>query len=434
VRLTDTSSGEVRVERGEQLVIPGPTETHEPKQTAFKLQRNEFVKLLDTATGIVRVEIGEQIVFPTATEDAQKAKVQQAVDVHEERAVLVLSKETGQQRLVTEKGLFFPGPYDEILEVRSLIRVEPHQVAIVQNDTGVYTFHSGADTGTGKTFFLPPHCELVTMYWGSGTSQQDLENNIVRNLKSVAYKVPVTKIDLRAQYAFFEYKVRTSDNVELVLEGTIFWQVIDVPKMIHATGDPKGDVWYHTRSLLIQAISRVTLEAFMSGFGQIVVGAASKEDEFYKERGVVVHNLEVTRYECVDQTTSGVLQEIIQETTNRINRLQQQHSENEVLRERMNGEIEIETQRKALIQAKSDNDRVRAMVDGEAAGLRLAKSAETFLNVLGDAVPDAKARLELFRFFEEQNASTQRTSHLAGGNANLFLTPKEMDLKFNVRG
>merc|ERR1712216_705631 len=99
--------------------------------------------------------------------------------------------------------------------------------------------------------------------------------NVVRNAKSVAYKVPVTKIDLRAQYAFFEYTVRTSDNVELVLEGTIFWQVTDVPQMIHTTGDPKGDVWYHARSALIQAVARATLEGFMAKFSEIVSAATA---------------------------------------------------------------------------------------------------------------------------------------------------------------
>merc|ERR1719433_2464260 len=97
--------------------------------------------------------------------------------------------------------------------------------------------------------------------------------------------------------------------------------------MIHATGDPKGDVWYHCRSLLIQAVSRVTLEVFMVKFNEIVQNAANRDDQFYMDRGVCVHNLEVTRYACADEKTSRVLQEIIQETTNRINQLQQQHSE-----------------------------------------------------------------------------------------------------------
>merc|ERR1719146_443682 len=121
------------------------------------------------------------------------------------------------------------------------------------------------------------------MMWSSGTSPADLANNVVRNAKSVAFKVPVQKIDLRPQYAFFEYSVRTSDNVELSLEGTIFWQVTDVAKMIERTGDPKGDVWYHARSALIQAISLVTLETFMASFNSIVIKAAAMDEPFYAE-------------------------------------------------------------------------------------------------------------------------------------------------------
>merc|ERR1719218_253387 len=111
----------------------------------------------------------------------------------------------------------------------------------------------------------------------------------------------------------------------------------------------------------------------MVEFNDIVMKAASTDDNFFQERGVCVHNLEVTRYECADQQTSQVLQEIIQETTNRINRMQQQHSENEVLKEKMTGEIAIEKQRSELIQSKFDNDRLQALVAGEADGLLMAK-------------------------------------------------------------
>ena len=135
------------------------------------------------------------------------------------------------------------------------------------------------------------------MMWSSGTSPEDLQSNVVRKVTGVAFKVPVKKIDMRPQYAFFEYTVRTSDNVELVLEGQIFWQVNDVAKMIDATGDPKGDVWYHARSALIQAVSLVTLETFMASFNSIVQQAAATDRAFYEERGVVLHNLEVVRYE-----------------------------------------------------------------------------------------------------------------------------------------
>merc|ERR1712224_871158 len=142
--------------RGEQLVFPGPTEVLEAKQSAFKLQRNEYIKLLDVATGVVRVEIGEQIVFPYPTEDARSAHVQQAVDVNHDTAVLVLSKETGQQRLVTDRGLFFPGAHDEILEVRQLIRVEPHRSRLSRTTPVSTPFTAGPQTERGLLSSSPP--------------------------------------------------------------------------------------------------------------------------------------------------------------------------------------------------------------------------------------------------------------------------------------
>jgi len=437
VRVTDSATGVVRIERGEQLVFPGPMEIMEAKQSAWKLRRNEYIKLIDIATGEIRVEIGEKIVFPTPTEDTRAtgefATVSEAIDINEDTAVLVQSKETGQQRLIQEKGTFFSGAHDEILEVRKLIRVEPHEVAIVQDNAGVYTFHGGSSAGMGTAFFLPPHSELVTMYWGSAASPDEVaKNQLAKGQKTVNFKVPVTKIDTRSQYAFFEYNVRTSDNVELVLEGTIFWQVVDVPMMIRTTGDPKGDVWFHARSAMIQAVSRVSLEVFMAEFNEIINKASKAEDTFYAERGVIMHSLEVTRYACADGTTSAVLQEIIQETTNRINRMQKQQSDNEVQREKISGEIEVEKQKTDLVQARCDNDRMAAVIEGEADGLRLAKSASTFLSVLSHDLPDADARLQLYRFFEEQRESTKRTKHISSGNASLILTPQDVNLKVHT--
>ena len=84
--------------------------------------------------------------------------------------------------------------------------------------------------------------------------------------------------------------------------------------MIERTGDPKGEVWYHARSALIQAVSSVSFEQFMASFNTIVSRAAATDSAFYEERGVKLHSLEVTSYECADAKTAGVLQAIIQET------------------------------------------------------------------------------------------------------------------------
>ena len=46
----------------------------------------------------------------------------------------------------------------------------------------------------------------------------------------------------------FEFNCRTADNVELVLEGTFFWEVVDLQAMYQRTWDTTGDVCNHARS------------------------------------------------------------------------------------------------------------------------------------------------------------------------------------------
>jgi len=420
-KVVDEGTGNIRVVRGPQVLVPAKaTERLGPVMPAYELQRHQYVKLVDQATGKVRVERGEDIIFPGPNEEAvpRANSVRDAVRVDDETAVLVNSKQTGQQRLVVEKGLFFPDRYDEIVEVRKLVRVAPHEVAIARDNEGAFHFYSGSGEGAdakggGTAFFLQPHHELVTMMWSSGSSADDVKNSVVKKVTTVAYKVPVEKIDLRPQYAFFEYTVRTSDNVELVLEGQIFWQVSDVPRMIERTGDPKGDVWYHARSALIQAVSLVTLETFMASFNAIVQQAAATDKAFYEARGVVLHNLEVVRFEPKDEKTRGVLQQIIQETTNHINRMQVQRSETEVEKEKMDSMIAIEKQRAGLIEQKTANDKALQAADGEAEGQRLAQSTLVFMEQLNKTIGSEEARVALLRFFAEQKTAVEHSRRYA---------------------
>ena len=203
-KVVDEGTGAIRVVQGPQVLVPAKaTEQLGRIQPAFELLNHQYVRLIDQATGQLRVERGEAIIVPGPNEEADGAGVRDAINVDEETAVLVVSKQSGQQRLITERGLFFPGKYDEIVEVHKLVRVEPHEVAITRDNDGAYHFYSGSRDASidpkGTAFFLQPYHELVTMMWSSGTSAEDVAKNVVRNAKQVAFKVPVQKIDLRPQ-------------------------------------------------------------------------------------------------------------------------------------------------------------------------------------------------------------------------------------------
>merc|ERR1712217_393854 len=237
------------------------------------------------------------------------------------------------------------------------------------------------------------------------------------------------------QYAFFEYNVRTSDRVELLLEGTISWEVMDVPKMFGQTPDPRGDVWYHVRQRLIQAISRVTLEQFMDTFSGLTAKVI-ENDSYYERRGLQVHEVSVIRYECANPSDQIVLQQIIQETTKRMNQLTAQNSKNDVQRAAMEGDIDLEKQRTKLLEVKASNDKVNAMASGEANGLKLATSVTKFVDAINFSIPNAteQAAIDLLKFYETEKTATTQTRDLATGRAQLFLTPKDLNLKMVMPG
>merc|ERR1712094_156704 len=151
----------------------------------------------------------------------------------------------------------------------------------------------------------------------------------------------------------------------------------------------------------------------MASFNTIVQQAAAMDKAFYDERGVMVHNLEVVRYEPKDAETGRTLQAIIQETTHHINRMQAQKSENEVEKEKMAALIDIERQRAGLIKEKTANEKLEASVAGEAEGTRLAQSTLAFMEQLGASVEDEEARVALLKFFAEQKTAVEHSRRYA---------------------
>ena len=215
-RLIDRQSGKVRVVTGEAIVIPSVDEEFLDKvgkMRAMDLKAWEYVKVQDVNTGAIRTERGEKLVFLGPSEEYMEGK-KTAVEVDDETAVLIRNKRTGQQRVVTEKVLFIPASDEEILEVKNLVKLADYEACIVRDKTGKDDFYFGKNEEE-RSFFLPPHSHLVEMVWSRGRRRE------YRDLV-------ITKLDLRPMYMSFEFNCRTNDNVELVLEGSFFWEVVDL--------------------------------------------------------------------------------------------------------------------------------------------------------------------------------------------------------------
>ena len=401
-------TGELHNEIGPLLYFLEANEEEVEVKQAIPLREYEYVRILDRNSGQVRVERGEQIVYLEPTEKTI-TPVRSGTEIDDWQAVLVRNTQTGQLMLITEKQLYIPAANEEVVEVRDRLRLEDHEVAIIKDHEGRYEFRYGSSEE--RSFFLDPYTELVTLRWSSGIHKDQ------RTLK-------VSKIDLRPKFMWYEFEVRTQDNVELVIGVTLFWQIMDVQQMINTTDDTPGDICSHARSVIIQAVSRTTLEVFLANFNTIVQNAVINDtDTFYDERGSVIKAVEVRSIACKDPDTQRILNEIIMETTNRLNRLQKQESENEVSVKQIEGEIETESRRGSLLESRREHDRLAARIVGESE----ADKVRMFFEELGDGL-SVEDKLMIYQTLRKQDM----LAVLSKGSSRLFYTPNDVDLSIET--
>jgi len=483
----------IRAEVGPQMFFLGPNDVVKSIEQKIVLEKDEYIRLVDRLSGGERVEQGPSTIVPTPTEVSAQG-VQKAIPINVGTAVEVRNKLTGARALYTpcnyEGGIFVPEALQEIVEVRSLIHVLPHEAMIVRDVEGKMTVYSGredvvqagqciTDAGDvsggvgGTAFFLPPFSKIVRMSWstyanpvnsaGTTTSTpsttlnnpeddgtpttpiEDGNRRLEEVVESSMYvdqasppgsspKRKVTTIDMRTQKSFYTYEVRTSDNVKLEVSGTIFWQIEDVRKMVVITGDPEGDVWARSRSLLISKISETDLATFMSKASDIVDAAFANQtsDPFFEDRGLKLVSMEMTGYTPIDQNTKDTLQGIIRQTVNRINELEKQRSENDVLMEKLTADIDLEKNRTMLIETQAENSRLVAETAGAADGGRVASSVSSFIDGLNSSLSDTASRLELYRNHRNMASAKLDTQQLSTGSAKLYMAPQEMELRLSM--
>lgn len=423
VRLRDTACGQRWVMKGKALLFLEPTwqiEDAGPSKSGVKkawvLKAHEYIRLLDVTTGQVTVHRGEARIFPGPDDQLLDGAVQKAVELDGEHAALVRDKGTGHVRLVTEGQLFVPGPNEEIQEVRELIKLTDNEAMIIKDKDGQYQYYYGNDnmrqSGQPRAFFLPPYAEIVKVWWSRGPR---------RERKDVSFE----RFDCRPHFMKFEFDCRTADNVELVLEGVSFWELVDLPLMWQYTGDTTGDMVYHIRSQFIHRVARVTLKKFMEDLHEIAAEVLREDHEFYAARGIKVHALEMTRYQCSDANTGEILAQIIQETTSRMNRLSQAESENEVSIFRTQGQLEQSQLNSDLVKIQLEQSKQEANV----AGIAEADRVVTFLEGLEKQVPQLEDRIKMWQVLRK----TEALSVVTKGSANLYFTPNDCDLSIDTK-
>jgi len=441
----DNINGEIRHALGPQLLHLEATEELLGVRPKVVLHRFQYLRLVNERTGVERVVEGPQVVVPDPTEVSTKQEqqskehdkmFQHAVLIDKDNAILVLNQTTGEQRLVDTEGMWVPQPYEYLVEKRPLLRVMANEAVIVRDSVGQLTVHDGTAGGAGTSFFLPPRSRIVTMSWSSYEAPD--ANGVAR-----VSRVSVDKIDMRIQRTFYSYTVRTNDNVRLMLMGTIFWRVTNVTQMVLGTSDPSGDVWHHCRSSFMQALSNTTFDSFMGSFNQLAKVAYERDvaDDFYDKRGVALLSMEVTRFEAMDAETKATLKQINEETIKQITLLKKQEGENAVqaakmrsdialAKEKAAAELDLEAHKTKLIETRGANSLIEKKMQAEGDAQPFALHAKSFISALNETGVDIGSGLGLYRSLREAEHHNIDTKHLSSGKASLFLTSKDVGLKF----
>jgi hypothetical protein len=393
------------------------------------MEKDQFVRLVDKKTGVERIIGGPARVVPQPTEVYPPAAgVENVVFLDDDAAVLVLNKTTGFKQLITradhksaQPGVFVPKPYEYIVEIQKVVRVLPYEAMVLRDQVGAMTIHQG--TGTqGTYFFIPAYSEIVTHYWSSYGV----------DAKTLGEKVPSTRLDLRERKTPYTYEVRTADNVKLSLSGMVYWRTVNVDKLMRTTPDAEGDVYQKSRSALIQAVSATKFQAFMKRVGGVAEDAFRIQqpptDMFLEKRGLVLEGLELTNFECLDNNTNQILKDIIMTTIDGVKREEYQKSENAVKKVKTTGDIAEAMKRTQLIQAYAHNNKLRAEMAGQAAGLRKVFAASVFIDGLASTISNETSRVGLYKLREEVQARNADTAIIGASSGTLFMDPVDSNL------
>jgi len=110
------------------------------------------------------------------------------------------------------------------------------------------------------------------------------------------------------------------------------------------------------------------------------------------------------------------------ETTNRMNRLQKQESENEVHLQKIHGDIAEEKARSDLLTIQAENSNIKNSMEGAGESEKVI----AFLNALETEVPSLPQRIDLWSTLRKQDA----LGELASGNpkTKLYFTPKDCNI------
>jgi len=272
------------------------------------------------------------------------------------------------------------------------------------------------------SFFLPPFHTIFEHQWSRTCIRQK-----AKSLEHYTEEETFERIDMRHRFMTYSFVARTHDNVEIIIDIVFGWQIQDVERMVNKTKNATDDICLIARSEIIEQVAKQPFRKFMQEVNAVVENAVLQADrKVYDERGIIVTSIQVEGFTCKNEDTERVLQETVQETTNKMNRVLKQETTNEVIRIEMEGKIREEELKKRVLEIQYEHEQIVAKTDGDAN----AKRVHAFLTSLGDEL-SLEQKLVVFNIMEKQEAIKQLAN---GTGVTLFCTPQDVNLNMAAFG
>lgn len=99
--------------------------------------------------------------------------------------------------------------------------------------------------------------------------------------------------------------------------------------------------------------------------------------------------------------------------------------------EQTQAELRLEGQKTSLIETRIGNDLLQRKADAEGDAQPFAQHAKSFIEALNETGVSVSSGMGLYRVLREAEHHNEDTKNIASGNAQLFLTSK--DVKLNLR-
>ncbi|AYV76311.1 MAG: hypothetical protein Terrestrivirus5_133 [Terrestrivirus sp.] len=413
VYINDKATGEWKIVKGPKTFHLEPFEVESKIQNVTCLNMLQWAKVIDQNTGAIRIEKGPCVIFlgPYEKLIADNGKeIQDAITVDVNHAVHTRNTETGEESLVVKPQKYVPeAPNIQIVEVKELIKLAPFESMILFDREGKLSFKSGEKNVEG--FFIPPFCSVMFQLWST-----DPDRKIKGNTK-------VSKFDHRPHDMNFKFSVRSGDNVEINIVVNVYWNIVDLEKMIKTTSDPPEDICNHVKNQILNFASSMSTKEFMEySVAEIVKKIYDVDSEFYKSRGVHVSRVQILEKRCASDEIERTYRSIIDQKINSARSYEQQMGTNQTEIARIKGLTLIEKENYALLQQKLANLELETETAGRAEGGKI----KSFLDGLGDMPIEDKINIFL------QLERTKRIGLVTDKVQTVYLNPTDADFNLNV--